>query len=200
MPLLVPPHLPVGALSGRPQPCLTGAGITLRPWTDADVEVLVLAYADPGIQRWHRRSLDEDEAAATIRTWQGAWATETGASWAVTDPDRGGSVVGRVAFRELDLADGFAEVGYWVLPSARGHGVATHAVRTLCRWAFDVAGLQRIELQHSVHNTASCRVASAAGFVAEGTLRASVLHNDGWHDMHVHGRVRSDEGDLGSSA
>lgn len=190
MPLLVPPHLPAGVLSGRPQPHLTGPDVVLRPWTEADVATLVLAYADPDIQRWHCRSLDDDEAAALVRLWSGAWAAETGASWAVTGPD-GGTPVGRVAFREMDLADGFAEVGYWVLPSARNRGVATAAVTTLSRWAFDV-GFQRIELQHSVQNPASCRVAASTGFVAEGTLRASGLHADGWHDMHVHARLRSD--------
>ena len=74
-------------------------------------------YSDPAIQRWHCRSLDVDEAAATIRRWREAWETETGASWAVADRER--RVLGRVGFRELHLADGVAEVAYWVLASAR---------------------------------------------------------------------------------
>lgn len=191
MPLLVAPHLPVGTFSGQPQPHLTGSTIELRPWIDADIPTLVRAYADHDIQRWHCRSLDDGEAAATVRQWHSSWAAETGASWAVTGLD-GGSAIGRVALRELDLADGFAEVGYWVLPSARRRGVAADSVTTLSRWAFDAVGFHRLELQHSVGNTASCRVATATGFAPEGTLRASGLHTDGWHDMHVHARLRTD--------
>lgn len=43
---------------------------------------------------------------------------------------------------------------------------------------------------HAVRNEASCRVAIKTGFVLEGTKRSAVLHPDGWHDMHLHARVR----------
>ena len=33
------------------------------------------------------------------------------------------------------------------------------------------------------------RVAEKTGFALEGTRRSSLLHDDGWHDMHLHGRV-----------
>ncbi|WP_297548795.1 GNAT family protein [Amycolatopsis sp.] len=53
-------------------------------------------------------------------------------------------------------------------------------------------GLHRLDIQHSVANSASCRVAEKAGFTYEGTLRSSALHTDGWHDMHLHARVQGD--------
>ena len=61
--------------------------------------------------------------------------------------------------------------------------------RPLCTWAFGEAGFHRLELQHSTRNLASCRVAEKSGFALEGTKRSSLLHDDGWHDMHLHGRV-----------
>jgi hypothetical protein len=36
------------------------------------------------------------------------------------------------------------------------------------------------------------RVAGKAGFAFEGTKRSAVLHQDGWHDMHLHARVQGD--------
>ena len=36
------------------------------------------------------------------------------------------------------------------------------------------------------------RVAAKAGFALEGTLRSAMRHPDGWHDMHLHARVRGD--------
>jgi len=189
VPALVESSVPAGAISARPQPHLTGPTVALRPWTDQDVPVLVAAYGDPDIQRWHCRSLDPDEAVTVVRRWVEAWRSETGASWAVTGRESA-DAVGRVGLRALSLEDGVAEVAYWVLPAARGRGVARAAVDTLAGWAFDDVGLQRLELRHSTQNARSCRVATATGFTAEGTLRASALHSDGWHDMHLHARLR----------
>jgi RimJ/RimL family protein N-acetyltransferase len=76
-----------------------------------------------------------------------------------------------------------------VVDTARGTGVAPAAAEAVCAWAFDV-GFHRLELQHSTRNPASCRVAEKSGFALEGTKRSSLLHDDGWHDMHLHGRVR----------
>jgi RimJ/RimL family protein N-acetyltransferase len=39
-------------------------------------------------------------------------------------------------------------------------------------------------------NAESCQVALKAGFALEGTARSALLHTDGWHDMHVHARLR----------
>ena len=191
MPRLVRPALPVGTLRTRPQPTLTATSVVLRPWADGDVPGVVTAYTDPDIQRWHCRTVDADEAVALIRQWHTGWDDETTASFAVTDPSDGG-LLGRVGLREVDLQGGVAELAYWVLPSARGRGVATAAVRMLTHWAFDEIGFQRLELEHSVENTPSCKVALATGFAYEGTLRGSVLHADGWHDMHLHARLRTD--------
>jgi ribosomal-protein-alanine N-acetyltransferase len=187
----VPPLLPAGTLSGREQPHLAASAVTLRSWTTEDVAALVSAYGDPDIQRWHCRSLTDDEAAARILQWRAAWNTDTSASWAVTDR-WDGRVLGSAGFRDVDLSAGVAEVAYWVLPGARGRGVATAAVTTLSRWAFDEIGFQRLELLHSTENVPSCKVAAASGFSVEGTLRQSVLHTDGWHDMHLHARLRTD--------
>jgi ribosomal-protein-alanine N-acetyltransferase len=43
---------------------------------------------------------------------------------------------------------------------------------------------------HSVANPGSCRVAEKVGFALEGTMWSALLHEDGWHDMHVHVRAR----------
>jgi RimJ/RimL family protein N-acetyltransferase len=80
--------------------------------------------------------------------------------------------------------DGTAEVGYWTAPAARGRGVAPDAVRAVCRWAFDVRGLELIEWRAEVGNHASRRVAEKAGFLMEGQLRKRLVHRgervDAW--------------------
>jgi RimJ/RimL family protein N-acetyltransferase len=191
MPLLVEPAHQPGALREQDQPRIaTDGGLTLRPWRDDDAGEVRAAFDSPEIQRWHTRRLDSDaEARDWIALWTTRWAAETAASWAIVDSS-GDRAIGQVGMREISLFDATAALSYWVLPSARGRGVAPRATEALTRWAFDTLGLHRLGLHHSTHNDASCRVATKAGYDYEGTMRSAVRHADGWHDMHVHGRLR----------
>jgi RimJ/RimL family protein N-acetyltransferase len=109
-------------------------------------------------------------------------------------------VVGRTGFRALSLETGSASAGYWTAPAARGCDVAARALRAASTWMLTNGGLHRLELNHSVANLASCRVAAKAGYAYEGTRRRQGLHQDGWHDMHVHGLLEDDLGGQSSSA
>ena len=192
MPYLVRPVVPAGRMRDRSQPVLRGAGgLVLRPWEPADAPVVLEAYQDPAIRRWNLRRFGSlAEAGAWIVQWDRQWQAERDGCWAVADGD--GTVLGRVALRGIRLADGVADCTYWVLPAARGRGVATGATVAVARWALHELGLHRLELQHSTANPASCRVAAKAGFAPEGTLRSAMRHPDGWHDMHLHGLVPGD--------
>jgi [ribosomal protein S5]-alanine N-acetyltransferase len=193
MPELTPPVVPAGRLRGQVQPRLTVDKLVLRPWEATDVPGVVEAYSDPDIQRWHARSMTEAEALGWVGSWSVRWAAETGAGWAVVEQD---TLLGRVGISHLDLARGQGEAVYWVMPAARGRGVATSALRAVADWMFAHVGLHRIELVHATDNEASCRVAGNAGFVFEGIKRRQGLHADGWHDMHLHARLREDGGEL----
>jgi RimJ/RimL family protein N-acetyltransferase len=129
--------------------------------------------------------MTHDEAAQWVKKAHSDWADEVAASWAVTTQS---GLVGRMTLK-LHLDDGWAEAAYWVLPAARGQGIAPRALRIASRWAFERAGLHRVEVEHSTLNPASCRAAMKAGFVLEGTKRSHGLHTDGFHDMHLHALV-----------
>lgn len=188
MPRTTPDVLPAGSVSSVDQPTLDDGDLLLRAWNAADRAALLAAFTDPDITHWHLRRLTTDRHALDwITERQRSWRQETGASWVVTDGT--GTVLGQVSLRGLNLAMGVSQVSYWVLPDARGRGVATGALRRLARWALAELGLHRLWLMHSVANTPSCRVATGAGFEPEGTMRQALLHADGWHDMHIHGRV-----------
>jgi RimJ/RimL family protein N-acetyltransferase len=189
MPSLATPAIVPGVLSSERQPILDGPAVVVRPWRRADVDALVEAYSDPAIQLWHARSMTADEAAVWVDGQAGNWSAERRVDWAVTD--LGGVVVGRIGLRAMSLDDGVAAVGYWVMPAARGRGIAGSALATVAGWAFE-RGFERIEIEHSTRNDASCRVATKAGFRAEGVRRSAAKHADGWHDMHLHARVRAD--------
>ena len=77
-----------------------------------------------------------------------------------------GSVLGR--FNLIDIEDHTAEVGYRVAQHVAGRGVATAAVRELCRLAADRHGLRTLRAATAGRNAASRKVLTKAGFVAVG--------------------------------
>jgi RimJ/RimL family protein N-acetyltransferase len=164
----------------------------LRPWAESDAPAVLAAAGDPEIARWNpfaSTTTDLDGALAWCANradWGGSHA-----SWAVCGPD--GEPLGSVSLHQLDRHNAGGEVGYWTAPQARGQGVATAAVRAAAGYAFEVLGLQRVELFHARDNPASCRVATRAGFALEGTHRSSFRYGDGrLHDEHSHARLAAD--------
>ena len=133
--------------------------------------------------------MNAGEALKWVEQWAVRWEAESGAGWAI---ERAGLLLGQISLRRIDLPSGSAELSYWVLPAARGAGVATQALRCLSTWALREAGFHRLELAHAVGNTASCKVAIQSGYALEGTKRRQALHLDGWHDMHLHAQLETD--------
>ena len=164
----------------------------LRPWNPGDAQAVLDAYQDEAIQRWHVQRADSlAEAQEWVEGWRGGWAAESGAHWAVVETD-GDLLLGRAALKHLEFASGTADVAYWTVPAARGRGVCPRAVGAMASWAFETADFHRLELEHAMGNTASCRVAEKTGFAVEGVRRSAWLQADGRHDVHAHARLRTD--------
>jgi len=190
MPRLVPPVIAAGSIARNEQPTLAASGtVRLRRWQAEDHQALITAFADHEIQRWHFLRIDSPtEAGEWIAKTRAGWLSETVATWAIAVGDRS-DAVGRISLYLHDLRNGLGEVSYWVAPQARGAGLATCALVAVAEWAFEELGMHRVEVAHSIANLSSCRVAIKAGFDAEGTRASALLHDDGWHDMHVHRRI-----------
>jgi ribosomal-protein-alanine N-acetyltransferase len=75
-----------------------------------------------------------------------------------------GAVIGR--FNLYDIADGAAEVGYRVAERVAGRGVATSALRELCRRARTEYNLRTLTAKTRSTGHASRRVLEKAGFAA----------------------------------
>jgi len=82
--------------------------------------------------------------------------------------DEQGALVGR--FNLVDVADGSAELGYRVGELAAGRGVATAAVRDICRLAGTAYGLVSLTAMATLDNPASHTVLERNGFTATGSV------------------------------
>ena len=77
-----------------------------------------------------------------------------------------GRAIGGLGFFGQPDADGVAELGYGVVPSARGQGFAKEALRLAVVIA-ESAGAKRIVADTSAENLASQKVLLNAGFVEQ---------------------------------
>ncbi|MER5424862.1 GNAT family N-acetyltransferase [Streptosporangium roseum] len=144
------------------EPMEIAAGrLHLRPWRPADTEVVAEALNDPEIRRWAPAPMADSDEKAWIADRIAGWADESSFAFAIADATTG-QVLGHI--RVKSVVEGAGEVGYWVLPAARGKGVAAHALGAVARWAFACLELSRLDLLHAAANTASCRVAQKSGF------------------------------------
>lgn len=131
----------------------------------------------------------------SVRQWclRSAIWSDAYAGWVIAGPDD--RMLGNVLLWDIDREDQLtASIGYRLLASSRGRGVASAAAESVTSWAFEELGLERIELPHSVANLDSCRVAQHCHYALEGTQRGGYRDPAGrrW-DAHVHARLRSDE-------
>lgn len=163
--------------------------LTLSPWRDADAAALATAVlespelavqlgASPGT---------EVEALDLLRARFGD--DDRMRSFAIRVD---GVAVGNVGLSHIERRHDTAWVSYWVTTSARGRGVASWALRRVADLAFADLGLFRLELGHRVNNPASCRVATAAGFAAEGVERAKLRYGAERFDVETHARLVTD--------
>ncbi|KPM40932.1 hypothetical protein AK830_g5595 [Neonectria ditissima] len=85
------------------------------------------------------------------------------------------------------------EIGYWLTPSAAGHGYATEAARGLTRWLFATwPGLNRLEASAFGRNLASQNVLKKVGFREEGRKRCAIEKKCEVLDEVFFGLLRTD--------
>ncbi|MEU6660572.1 GNAT family N-acetyltransferase [Streptomyces sp. NPDC046821] len=177
-----------------------GHGLHLRAWRvgdEGDADAVLKGLTDPEFRRWNTPLTPVDDLAGARRyLLKRSRLTESGdaVACAVAD-DSTGEVLGSIGLSVINPVFRTAIVGYWVLPEARGCGVATRALSLVSRLGFGELGLYRIELGHAVGHEVSCRVAERGGYGHEGTLRGAMFEagtQDAFRDVHLHARLATD--------
>ncbi|MBX9422775.1 MULTISPECIES: GNAT family N-acetyltransferase [Streptomyces] len=116
---------------------------------------------------------DLDSARSFLRSYAEKAANDTGRIYGIW---AGGTLVGGVLFRTMDVTHGTAEAGCWLEPSAAGKGLITRACRVIIDWAVEERGIHRVEWRASAKNGPSIAVARRLGMTREGVLRENYPH------------------------
>ncbi|MER7246369.1 GNAT family protein [Kribbella sp. NPDC000426] len=100
--------------------------------------------------------------------------------------------LGMVGLWLKDQGQGRASLGYWLVGSARGQGVAAAALHAVVRWALSDLRMPRLELYVEPWNAASRRTAERVGFQREGLLRSWQQVGDERRDMIMYSMLGVD--------
>ncbi|MCL2515531.1 MAG: GNAT family N-acetyltransferase [Microbacteriaceae bacterium] len=163
--------------------------VILRPWAPSDAAALVTARASAHDLESQFIGADvSDEASAAEYIASTLLFGDRTKNWAIVDE---GIAVGNVGLTAIERRHDTAWAYYWLAAQTRGRGLATRALVSVAEWAFS-DGLFRLELGHRVNNPASCRVATAGGFIAEGVERQKLRYGTDRFDVETHARIASD--------
>ncbi|MGC4060881.1 MAG: GNAT family N-acetyltransferase [Aquabacterium sp.] len=165
------------------QHIITFEGLVFRPFEDRDAASFVVAARESVASLnpwmpWCHDAFSKDEALAWFQACreavQAGSAHEFGIFHADTAELLGGAGLNGIVHHNL-----YCNLGYWVRTSAQRRGVALRSVQALSRYAFEILGLQRVEIVAAQGNVASEGVAIKAGAQLECLAR---------NRLHLHGR------------
>jgi ribosomal-protein-alanine N-acetyltransferase len=169
-----------------------GVKVYIRPLAAEDVQrQLTLRVAnrefmrpyDP-VQPDHFFTLPGQEAYVrlAIQQWMEDRAFGFGVFESATD-----ELVGRVALSNVVRgAWQNATLGYWIAGDKNGLGFGTEAVRLATSFAFQNAGLHRVQAAIMPRNVRSIRVIEKAGYRFEGESERYLSINGVWEDHRIY--------------
>lgn len=157
-----------------PDTPLTDGVVVLRQWARDDLGCVEEATQDPDIPKGTTvpATFTPAEGLAWIERQWSRHDEGTGLSQAIADAGSNEALGAAVL---MARQPGTVEMGYWLIPRARGRGFGSRAVCLLTRWAVTETPLARVEALVVPDNIASQRALEKAAFRREGHLRSYLV-------------------------
>ena len=169
---------------------IRGERVTLRPWSTIDIPSVRAASSDDFLLSMTTlpETADDDACQAFIDRQGHRLSSGEGWALAICD-DPANAAVGHIGIWTSAARKGQVEFGYWVLPSARGRGRMTDALRAATEWAFRTIAVHRASLFIEPWNEASWKTAERAGYEREALLKQWQLVGGVPKDMYCYTRL-----------
>jgi [ribosomal protein S5]-alanine N-acetyltransferase len=179
-----PPRAEIPVLTSLPLEIATSR-LTLRPLREDDVEDLWSWVSDPALPRYMswKAHVDREETRAWLRATAQEVPANTGITWAIVHEGRASGCVALdgIGWQMRALRIDRADLGYWIAPPLRGHGLMTEAVQAVVKFGFETLGLHKIVVQCFAENDASRRVIEKCGFRFVGRQEEDIWRDGTWH-------------------
>lgn len=179
---------------------LTLNAVTLRPFTEEDIDFLVRARTDLSIEAASQPTEPRPVTAALFRgrLATGVAAVSSGGNddveFIVTRAaDPTGAALGIAGLYGVDRFNGTAEVGASIVePSARGEGLGIDAYVALMHYGFRTLGLHKLFGYVKGNNAAARGTLRRIGLNEEGILREHRWIDGERVDLHMYGLLARD--------
>lgn len=149
---------------------IESARLTLRQWTEDDAVALSAAietsleHLRPWMPWIAQEPSDLESRIALIHRWRNDWERGGDSALGLFRDD---TIVGAAGLHRRVGPDA-VEIGYWIHVDHIRSGYATEAAEALTVAAFDVPGIDRVEIHHDKANTASAGIPRRLGFTLAG--------------------------------
>lgn len=168
--------------------------LLVRPWAKGDLEAAHTLYGDAdNLRYWNavaHTTLDETKRAMR---WHVAYRPQYYAMWAVEEK-KSGCVIGMVNYHHRFTDQRRVDVGWLILRSHQGKGLAVEAMRPVLKHLFDEIGVHKVEALIMPANKASQALARRLGFRKEGGPIRDRWQRDGrWHSVLIYGLIAGEE-------
>jgi RimJ/RimL family protein N-acetyltransferase len=151
------------------------ARLVIRSWEPGDAPLLADAVdaSLDDLRPWmpwaHEEPKPLSERVELLRHFRGQFDLGQDFVYGIFTPDES-EVVGGTGLHTRRGVEAL-EIGYWIRTSQTGHGFATEAAGALTRIAFEVCGVDRVEIRVEPANARSVAIPRRLGFAEEATLR-----------------------------
>ena len=148
-------------------PTLETERLVLRAFRPEDLARVALYWADPA-SRFTGGPADETDAWRSMERGMGHWVLRGFGAFAIVDKANGLFAGKTGGYFPGDWPE--PEIGWWLLPDARGRGIATEAARRVRRWLYEENGWPTAVSYIEPDNAPSIALAERLGAVLEDTI------------------------------
>ena len=158
--------------------------ITLRPWADADAELLTVYFNNINIWNNLRDYIPHpyttEDAEKFIQVQKDIFPT---LNFAIVSGEELVGGIGIILGEDVYKMN--VELGYWIAEPFWRTGIATEAVRQMNYYVFENFAINRVVAEVFEYNKTSMRVLEKNGYHLECVRRKAVLKNDFLYDNYV---------------
>lgn len=157
--------------------------VTVRPYRVSDAEALKEAVDESRdyIRPWLPFA-DTHQTVEESRDWiihqEAQWLLRESINASLWE-NAANHYLGGIGLHINDWKARCFEIGYWLRPSAAGHGYMTEVAQLLTDYAFDHLAANRVQIRCDERNVRSAAIPRRLGFVQEALLRDDSIAFDG---------------------
>lgn len=170
----------------------------LRPEFSDEIAAVVIDSYDE-LSRWLPWVNPEYTAATTakfIKLAEIQYAEKKGLQAAIFVDN---AIAGGIGFNNIDIANGVAEIGYWLGRRFTGQGIMTKSCAALIDFGLAEFGLNRIVIRCATENSKSQAIPQRLGFTEEGVQREAEKLHKKYVDLKVYSLLASERSSIDRS-